>query len=238
MRPASPGNISTATLTSRKTGGGWNALIGAGHWIKPRWMRSPGAGGYDFACGMDANGRNAPLWTPLALPSVVPLTGLPADLADPKFRLPGSALDIATGSGDADRVIEHHGTTLRVHLHQDGAGQPAVLLPLDQLFEIRASAAVRLWRCLSGRNPGGDPATLTQARRDRLTLGLRALDGRLENASYRDIAAALLAAPEISGRAWKSHDLRDRAIRLVKFGLGMMRGGYRSLLLHPYRRRK
>ena len=54
----------------------------------------------------------------------------------------------------------------------------------------------------------------------------------------RHPAAALFAAPDVTGRAWKSHDLRDRAIRLVKFGLGMMRGGYRSLLLHPYRRRK
>jgi hypothetical protein len=168
---------------------------------------------------------------------VITLTEQPTDIADPKFSLPASAVDIATGSGDADRVIEHHGTTLRVHLHENVAGQPAVLLPLDQLFEIRASAAVRLWRYLSGRNPGRDPAALPKPRRDRLILGLRALDARLENASYRDIAAALFAVPDVSGRAWKSHDLRDRAIRLVKFGLGMMRGGYRSLLLHPYRRR-
>ncbi len=168
---------------------------------------------------------------------MITLTEQPTDIADPKYILPPSALDIATGSGDVDRVIEHHGTTLRVHVHEDVAGQPAVLLPLDQLFEIRASAAVRLWRCLSGRNPGRDPAALPKPRRDRLILGLRALDGRLENASYRDIAAAVFAAPDVSGRAWKSHDLRDRAIRLVKFGLGMMRGGYRALLLHPYRRR-
>jgi hypothetical protein len=200
-------------------------------------MRSPGAGGCDFAPSTTAGGGSA-LWTPAALPSVITLTEQPADIADPKFTLPASVVDIAKGSGDADHIIDHHGTTLRVHLHQDGAGQPAVLLPLDQLFEIRASAAVRLWRCLSGRNPGRDPAALPKARRERLILGLRALDARLENASYRDIAAALFAAPDVSGRAWKSHDLRDRAIRLVKFGLGMMRGGYRSLLLYPYRRRK
>ncbi len=168
---------------------------------------------------------------------MVTLTEQPTDIADPKFIPPASALDIATGSGDADRVLEHHGTTLRVHLHQDGDGQPAVLLPLDQLFEIRASAAVRLWRCLTGRQLGPDPAALSQARRDRLILGLRALDGKLENASYRDIADGLFGAGDLSGRSWKTHDLRDRAIRLVRFGLGMMRGGYRSLLLHPYRRR-
>jgi hypothetical protein len=169
---------------------------------------------------------------------VITLTEQPTDTADPKFTLPESVIDAAKGGGDADRVIEHLGSTHRLHLHEVGAGQPAVLLPLDQLFEIRASAAVRLWRSLTGRKPGPDPAALPKARRNRLILGLRALDGRLENASYRDIATALFAAPDVSGRAWKSHDLRDRAIRLVKFGLGMMRGGYRSLLLYPYRRRK
>jgi hypothetical protein len=200
-------------------------------------MLSPGAGGCDFAPGTTAGGGGA-LWTPAALPGVITLTDQPTDIADPKFTLPASAVDIAKGSGDADRVIEHLGSTHRVHLHEDGAGQPAVLLPLDQLFEIRAGAAVRLWRSLKGRNPGPNPAALPKARRDRLILGLRALDGRLENATYRDIAAALFGAPDVSGRAWKGHDLRDRTIRLVKFGFAMMRGGYRSLLLHPYRRRK
>ncbi len=124
---------------------------------------------------------------------MITLTEQPTDIADPKYILPPSAVDIAKDSGDADRVIEHHGTALRVHLREDVTGQPAVLLPLDQLFEIRASAAVRLWRCLSGRNPGRDPAALPKARRDRLILGLRALDARLENASYRDIAAVSAA---------------------------------------------
>ena len=91
-------------------------------------MRSPGAGGCDFAPGIGASGGPA-LWTPAALPSVGTLTEQPTDIADPKFILPPSALDIATGSGDADRVVEHHGTTLRVHLREGVTGQPAVLLP-------------------------------------------------------------------------------------------------------------
>ncbi|MGH6795662.1 MAG: DNA -binding domain-containing protein [Methylocella sp.] len=41
----------------------------------------------------------------------------------------------------------------------------------------------------------------------------------------------------MSGRAWKGHDLRDRTIRLVHYGLKMMEGGYRLLWLHPYRGR-
>ncbi|WP_371418440.1 DNA -binding domain-containing protein [Methylocapsa sp. S129] len=38
-------------------------------------------------------------------------------------------------------------------------------------------------------------------------------------------------------RAWKTHDLRNRTIRLVKSGLALMHGGYRELL-HLSRRKK
>jgi hypothetical protein len=90
---------------------------------------------------------------------------------------------------------------------------------------------------LSGHNPGPNPAALSKARRDRLILALRALDGRLDDATYREIASALFTHPGVSDRGWKSHDLRDRTIRLVRLGLGMMRSGYRQLLLYPYRQR-
>ena len=200
-------------------------------------MRSPGAGGCDFVGGKDLSDGNGVLWAPHALPSVIALTELPADLGDPKFSLSQIPLDMATGGSGPDRIIEDHGATLRVHVHETSTGPPAVLLPLDHLFDIRVAAASRLWCCLTGRKLGPNPAALSQARCDRLILGLRALDGKLENASYRDIADGLFGADDLSGRSWKTHDLRDRAIRLVRFGLGMMRGGYRSLLLHPYRRR-
>jgi len=125
----------------------------------------------------------------------------------------------------------------RVHIDEAGTEPPAVILPLDQLFEIRAAAAIRLWRGLTGRNLAPDPTALSKARRDRLVLALRALDGRFDEASYREIAAVLFGRTEVPERGWKSHDLRDRTIRLVRFGLDMMTSGYRRLLLHPYRRR-
>ena len=125
----------------------------------------------------------------------------------------------------------------RVHFDQAGIAPSAVLLPLDQFFESRATAAIRLWRSLASRNPGPDPAALPKARRDRLILALRALDGRLDDATYREIAGALFGDAGVSERGWNSHDLRDRTIRLVRFGLGMMLSGYRRLLLYPYRRR-
>jgi hypothetical protein len=206
-------------------------------WTQPRWMRSPGAGGYDFVRTADPERPGAGLWAPHALPSVIALTRLPADLADPRFRLPSSVLDAVLAAEGGERLVECRGAVLRIYVDKAGAEPPAVLLPLDQLFDMRAAAAIRLWRGLNGRNPGPNPAALSKARRDRLILGLRALDGRLEGASYREIAAALFGAGAVSGRGWKSHDLRDRTIRLVHFGLDMMQGGYRLLLLHPHRRR-
>lgn len=66
---------------------------------------------------------------------------------------------------------------------------------------------------------------------------MRALDAWGEGNTYRAIAEALFGAKDISERAWKTHDLRNRTIRLVQTGLALMRGGYRELL-RPSRRKK
>ena len=77
---------------------------------------------------------------------------------------------------------------------------------------------------------------LTAERRKRFILALRALDARLLGTAYPDIAAGLFATEPISRRDWISHELRDQTGRLVRLGFKMMRGGYRRLLLYPYRR--
>jgi hypothetical protein len=113
----------------------------------------------------------------------------------------------------------------------------AVELPFDGIFDIRAHAARRLWRALGGRAAGPAIHQLSSQRRQRLALTLRALDARIEGATYRTIAEALFGAQRIPERAWKTHDLRNRTIRLVHSGLALMRGGYRELL-HLSRRKK
>jgi hypothetical protein len=168
---------------------------------------------------------------------VIALTGLPAELAGPSLQLSPIPLGSSVATDGPEHLVAHRGTVFRVHVDQAGIGPSAVLLPLDQFFEIRATAAIRLWRGLTGRNPGPNPAALPKTRRDRLILALRALDGRLDDATYREIASALFGDAGLCDRGWKSYDLRDRTIRLVRFGLGMMRSGYRRLLLYPYRRR-
>ena len=106
----------------------------------------------------------------------------------------------------------------------------AVELQLDDSFDARAYAARRLWRALNGRAPGPPFHALSAQRRQRLTLALRALDVRLDGGTYRLVAEVVFGAKRIPERAWKTHDLRNRTIRLIQTGLGLMRGGYRDLL--------
>jgi hypothetical protein len=112
----------------------------------------------------------------------------------------------------------------------------AVELPFDDDFETRAHAARRLWLVLHRRSAGPAFHELSPQRRQRLALALRALDGRIEGNSYRAIAEGLFGAKRIPERAWKTHDLRNRTIRLVQTGFDLMRGGYRQLLRQVRRR--
>lgn len=106
----------------------------------------------------------------------------------------------------------------------------AAELPFDADFDVRAHASHRLWRAINGCPPGPPFHQLSAQRRQRLTLALRALDGHMDGASYRVIAEELFGRRRIPERAWKTHELRSRTIRLVQAGLALMRGGYRALL--------
>jgi hypothetical protein len=107
----------------------------------------------------------------------------------------------------------------------------AVVIPLDANFATRVEAALRLWRIVTGPRRRRPPDRLTRQQRHRLVLTLRALDARLAGESYRVIAAGLFAdAPIPVGPGWKTHDLRDRTIRLVRAGMRLMQGRYLDLL--------
>ncbi|MBI5263842.1 MAG: DUF2285 domain-containing protein [Bradyrhizobium sp.] len=108
-------------------------------------------------------------------------------------------------------------------------------LPLDADFDLRAHAAHRFWSALEKRPVAPSRPVLSLERCQRLTLALRALDGRTEGNSYRTIAEVLFGSRRIPERSWKTHDLRSRTIRLVQSGLSLMRGGYRALLRRGYR---
>ncbi|MGY3460861.1 hypothetical protein ACVWW5_006311 [Bradyrhizobium sp. LM3.4] len=90
---------------------------------------------------------------------------------------------------------------------------------------------------MNGRAPGPAFYKLPKQRRERLSAAIRALDARSGGGSYRTVAEALFGKKRIPDRAWKTHDLRNRTVRLVQGGLALVRGGYRKLL-RPGRRDK
>lgn len=59
---------------------------------------------------------------------------------------------------------------------------------------------------------------------------LQAVDGHTEGATYREIAEAIFGAARVDETPWKTSALRDATIDLVKDGLALIAGGYRTLL--------
>lgn len=107
----------------------------------------------------------------------------------------------------------------------------AALIPLDDDVLLRVSGLLRLRRRLHGRPAGPVPRawTITARLRQRLVPMVRALDGHLAGASYREIAHALYG-PGAIGDGWKTSSRRGQTIRLVKDGLASIEGDYRKLL--------
>lgn len=176
------------------------------------------------------------------LPAVVPVaaTSLSVLGGEP----PQPLLDLA--AGQVRRASDGWHAVLRIGAveHRVWLKKPPTIganyaaeLPLDGDFDARAYAARRLWRAMNGRTPGPAFHELSKQRRERLSAAIRALDARNSGGTYRSIAEALFGQKRIPDRAWKTHDLRNRTIRLVQSGLALMRSGYRELL-RPKRKDK
>jgi hypothetical protein len=194
----------------------------------------PNAGGCDFVVNPELRGdKAAPIWLTRLDPNSVIIAPAPAFITDaanvgaltPALRRPGSDGNyvLIDGAGERFSVVLTDGA---------GAATPAaIVIPLDAQFAARANAAVRLWRLATGQPSRRPPDLLTSQRRQRLILALRALDGHQAGESYRAIAQGLFGANRVpNGSAWKTHDLRDRTIRLVRYGSSLMEGGYLDLL--------
>lgn len=178
------------------------------------------------------------LWTAAVLPSVVGVATTPTELVHSDAHFASLDTHSLAPPDGPERSLLRNGAAHRMHLLDASAAQkPCAVIPLDELFDVRLAAARRLWLALKGRPPGNNPAALRATQRERLVRTLRALDAHLESATYREIAVALFGVRRIPNRGWKTHDLRDRTIRFVRSGTELMQGGYRRLLLHPFRQR-
>ncbi|MFC0220179.1 DUF2285 domain-containing protein [Pseudochelatococcus lubricantis] len=105
-------------------------------------------------------------------------------------------------------------------------------LPLDAFYELRCHAARRFWRSVEGRRPGPEFRTMPAQLRQWHILSLRALDARLHGESYRTIAKVLLGFRGTK-EDWEVDPRKNKARRLVAYGIKMMRGGYHLLLHYP-----
>ncbi len=132
------------------------------------------------------------------------------------------------GGGSRARVEAGPGWPCRRRTRR-APGPLAAVIPLDATLPARLAALSRLWRSLGrGGPPFDDP--ITPQRRARMKVMLRALDGRIDGAAYRDIAIALYGAARVAATPWKSSALRDTTLRLVRDGWAMAGGGYQALL--------
>jgi hypothetical protein len=194
---------------------------------------SAGVGGFIFAVDPQLSADRTPVfWRPETLPTVIQLAATRFLGARPlNIHALGDVIAQRNGSDGRHLILRVGDRDLRLWL-VDPSDQPlALVLPLDDHLPIRAAAALQLWAQAFHRTAGqGEPLGLTRQRRDRLALMVRALDGHVADASYREIAEVLFGARRLESEAWRTSSLRDRTIRLVRGGIALMRAGYRRLL--------
>jgi hypothetical protein len=106
----------------------------------------------------------------------------------------------------------------------------------DDLTPDRLTAVERLWRAMVGKRVPPDPR-VTPQRHERARLMLRAIDARNAGAIYRTVAEHLFPQHKIDAASWVGDPIRETTIRLVRDGLKLVRGGYRTLLRRPRRDR-
>ena len=174
------------------------------------------------------------IWLPQVDPRLALLTRLPAALfAGPELAAANPTLIASAAEGEYLNLPALPPSNGALLLSGQPGGALAFVLPLDDLFEERIETARRLHRLLARRR--APPGSLTLYRRQRLKLALRALDGSLAGADYRAIAEALFGDRVPRGSEFRDDTYRAQAIRLVRYGLRLMRGGYLGLL-RPDRR--
>lgn len=195
-------------------------------------------GGCNFEVPPKLNATEATVfWAPEADPGTVILTALPPMPGLVSVAPAELDRDAARSSPDGLSILHGHGaSTVRLLLTGDVAPDDlvAALVPLGADGLDRIEALTRVWRAFNNR-PVPPDSRLTAQQRRRLRHMLQAVDGRMDGASYREIADAIYGASRVAENPWKTSALRDSTIDLVKDGLALIAGGYRKLLRHRRR---
>lgn len=199
----------------------------------PSERRSAGSGGFDFLIPPELSATEAGVfWAPGVDPGTVLLAPLPPDLSLVSVELPDLCPDTAQCDSRGLSLMHGEGPQAIPLLFLDGLDPKdpvAAIVPLGDDGLDRIEAVTRLWYAIHQRTPPPD-GRITRQRHARLKRILRAVDGRMGKATYRQIAAAIFGADRVDETPWKSNSLRDAVMALVRDGLGFIAGRYRELL--------
>lgn len=99
----------------------------------------------------------------------------------------------------------------------------------DPLLEDRLETVRRFAFALGGKTLPPDPR-LTSYRLTNLRQTLQVLDGRMEGATYQDVAQAVFNTKPVRATTWKTMPERDAVMRRYREGRKLVEGGYRRLL--------
>ena len=173
-------------------------------------------------------------WSPLVDTAVLALSSSPDYLSLESAALAG--LGRLRESPQGSHAIHDNGikTQLLFLPGSEGTRSLAAVIPLDSQTLGRVEALVRFWRGHNKRPVPPDTRVTAQQRR-RLRLMIQAADGRMNGASYREIAAVCYGIERVGTNPWKTSSLRDAVIGLVKGGAAMIGCGYLQLLRHRRR---
>lgn len=174
------------------------------------------------------------VWSPSNNPALIVLTQRPDFLPQADNSLADSFIAERDGPEGAYSVLREHDLQILFRPGVSPTDQLAAVIPIDDDILDRIDALTRLSRAWLERPPLRD-TRLTVDQRRRFRLRLRAADGRMNGATYREIAIAIYGAARVETDPWKTSPLRDAVIGFVEAGMALIGGGYLKLLRHRRR---
>ena len=178
------------------------------------------------------------MWRPEVAPSTLILNPAPTGF-EVRLSIDSSALGPALvarvdqdgrGMSFADETGEVH-----ARIQDDNAiRRPAILLPLDDMFELRLDVALHFVRRLRGESAELLPRILrlTPLQRSRLIQLLHAFDVHDTGGGPREVAAKVLISEQarLPSVEWKDSHARRKANRLIHDSIALVERGYLKLL--------
>lgn len=198
----------------------------------------PADGGCAFAYDPDIpTGHSAIFWRPEVFPGVLLLTAAPSGFATSPFSAAsvGEVFDDRADAEGHEIKIRDPSGELFVSLKQAEAGsRPAILLPLDDMIELRLDAVVTFVRRLRRKHVDLLPARLrlTPLQKARLIQLLHTFDILRDGGRRRDIADEVLNSGQarLPSVEWKDSAARRKATRLIQDATALVERGYLKLL--------